>query len=210
MEIIEFNKNIKIYKSNLIPTAHKKDLLKKINKVITDDKNGNYTGGFTYSREHIEINEIIDYGINMCCNIHKKYVNIEPDIKINEDLWINIVKSNNPVQQNYHFAKTDKNFYHNHDIINYTRGIFEALYTFIYYYQMPNNLNGDDGKLFFLDEESDEIFEFLPKENDIIVFKSNISHGPYSAANSTKHRIVIAGNIGFDKKHNIKKHKNLF
>ena len=38
----------------------------------------------------------------------------------------------------------------------------------------------------------------LPKENDIIIMEGRVPHVPASARKSTKDRIVIAGNVGFE------------
>jgi hypothetical protein len=61
---------------------------------------------------------------------------------------------------------------------------------------MPDNLDGDDGVLFVKGLE-DKIYSYLPKEGEIVIMDGNIYHVPNSAPNSTKDRVVVAGNVGF-------------
>ena len=45
------------------------------------------------------------------------------------------------------------------------------------------------------------MLKYLPKENEVLVIKSDLSHAPIHAKNSTKNRIVLAGDfIIHDKK----------
>jgi hypothetical protein len=74
----------------------------------------------------------------------------------------------------------------------------ESNYTFTYYVQMPNNLNGNDGKLFFVDNEDNVQRMFLPEENELVIFPADVYHRPDTSINSTIDRIVIAGNVLFD------------
>jgi hypothetical protein len=62
---------------------------------------------------------------------------------------------------------------------------------------MPNNLKGDDGVLYIEGIEK-KLYKILPKEDELIIFNADIPHGPNSAYNSTKDRIVLAGNVGFE------------
>jgi hypothetical protein len=62
---------------------------------------------------------------------------------------------------------------------------------------MPDNLEGNDGVLYIQGKDG-IIYNILPKENDIIIMQGKVSHVPASASKSTKDRIVIAGNVGFE------------
>jgi ectoine hydroxylase-related dioxygenase (phytanoyl-CoA dioxygenase family) len=57
---------------------------------------------------------------------------------------------------------------------------------------MPNNLVGDDGKLFFkLDDNT--IHSILPENGDLLIFPTTLLHTPMTNTNSDIERIVFAG-----------------
>ena len=86
---------------------------------------------------------------------------------------------------------------HVHTEINERTNSFKPYYTWVYYVQMPNNLEGDDGVL-FIEDSNKKLHKFLPEEDELIIFDANIPHGPNSSYKSDKDRIVIAGNVGFE------------
>jgi hypothetical protein len=125
---------------------------------------------------------ITDFVVDLCKEIYNEetfgYL-IHPWIAISKNdrtkiLWHKHIHFAPP----YHFIETD--------------------FTFTYYLQMPNNLNGDDGKLLFKTDDG-EIYKFLPEENDIFIFPPNLSHVVEWNRESTKDRVVIASNITFAK-----------
>jgi hypothetical protein len=63
---------------------------------------------------------------------------------------------------------------------------------------MPNNLNENDGKLFFLNQKDNVEMMFLPEENELVIFPADLYHRPETSIYSDIDRIVIAGNILFD------------
>ena len=63
----------------------------------------------------------------------------------------------------------------------------------VLYVQMPNNLQNNDGVLFY--KLNDEIKEILPKEGEVIVMDSKVSHVPNIAPLSTIDRIILGMNI---------------
>ena len=88
-----------------------------------------------------------------------------------------------------------KTGYHNH--IGEGNDIFiKELpeWTIIYYAQMPNNLKGDEGALYFKTKKGEEVL-VLPKENQILLFKADILHKPQVFKNSTKKRVAFACNV---------------
>ena len=70
---------------------------------------------------------------------------------------------------------------------------------------MPDNLSNLDGVL-LIEGENKKIYNILPEEDDLIIFDARLPHTPKAAFNSTKDRIVLAGNVGFEF---IKKQKSL-
>jgi len=116
------------------------------------------------------------------------------------DDWVFISDNNNKLSS-----------YHNHIGIGNDEFIRELPeWTLIYYAQMPNNLKGDDGVLYFKTKKGEKV-SILPKENQVILFNTDILHRPQIFTNSTKKRIAYACNITIlnrDKTYN-KKHKTL-
>jgi hypothetical protein len=146
-----------------------------------------------------KLDEIVQIGINQSKKLYE-----EKDIyynKINTEAWVNIVRSKNPVQENFKYG--DK--YHTHTKIQKKLGRFFPHYTYVYYIQMPNVMNEEDGVLYFLGENKKEYW-IRPEEDDLIIMQGDVPHAPNNAPNSTIDRIVIAGNVGFDL---IKKNKTI-
>ena len=81
-------------------------------------------------------------------------------------------------------------------------------WSFVYYVQMPDNLNNQEGKILFRTNEGIEV-SYLPQVGDLILFPANLSHKPELNRNSDIERIVYAGglamlnyNIEYDSKKN--------
>lgn len=88
--------------------------------------------------------------------------------------------------------------YHAHKFVDAKQniGVLNE-WNFCFYLLMPNNLTGDEGKLFFMDENEIE-HSLLPKEGDIIIFPANLKHKPKLSPNSETERISMCGNIAFN------------
>ena len=67
-------------------------------------------------------------------------------------------------------------------------------WSIVYYAEMPNNLQGKDGFLYFLTKDGKEV-SMLPVESQVIMFPSNVKHKPELNKNSTNKRVVYAVNI---------------
>ena len=81
-------------------------------------------------------------------------------------------------------------------------------WSFVYYVQMPDNLNEQEGKILFRTNEGVEV-SYLPQVGDLILFPANLLHKPELNRNSDIERIVYAGglamldyNIEYDSKKN--------
>jgi hypothetical protein len=215
MEKIYFDEKTYIWKDVFDITHIKNDVLKEciqiINYMEKHISTDNY-GLFNKRKKNIDINEkfeiytkideILNAGINACTllfnqNVGKRYN------KINIDGWINIVRATNPKQPGFEIK--DNIVMHSHTDLNQKTNSFVPTYTYVHYIQMPDNLEGNDGVL-YLEGKDGIIHNILPKENDIIIMNGNLPHTPNTARKSTKDRIVIAGNVGFEC---IKKNKTL-
>ena len=67
-------------------------------------------------------------------------------------------------------------------------------WTWVYYVTMPNTLEGDDGRIYFYDENGEEE-SFLPEAGDLIIFPAHLNHLPKTAKKSNISRRIIGGII---------------
>ena len=95
--------------------------------------------------------------------------------------------------------------YHIHTELSKLHGAFIPYYTWVYYIQMPDVMQGEDGVLYFKGKDNIEYW-IRPEEDDLIIMEGWMPHSPNSAPNSTIDRVVLAGNVGFEM---IKKEKTL-
>ena len=86
---------------------------------------------------------------------------------------------------------------------------FDSTFVTTYYLQMPNNLEGDDGYIYFKTKDEKE-FGFLPKEDEIIIFPADLEHNVRLNKKSTIPRICIASNYMYFNYKDAKLNKTLF
>jgi hypothetical protein len=204
MEKIYFDDTTYIWKTKLNRVNDKVLFLEEANYIVDSkskfDKDDAYLykTGWNNNLDFIgdfkietKLDEIVQIGINQSKKLYE-----EKDIyynKINTEAWVNIVRSKNPVQENFNYG--DK--YHTHTKIQKKLGGFFPHYTYVYYIQMPNVMNEEDGVLYFLGENKKEYW-IRPEEDDLIIMEGDMPHEPNNAPNSTLDRIVLAGNVGFE------------
>lgn len=70
-------------------------------------------------------------------------------------------------------------------------------YTFTFYLQTTDEINGDEGCIVFEDENKQR-YKFLPQVGDIFIFPADIRHTAIPTPNSGKKRIVYAGSFCID------------
>ena len=216
MEKLYFDETTYIWKTKLNRVVDKSILLDET-KLVIESSTKNITDGFGYKMEWNEninfdgsiniktkLDEIIQIGIDKCKEIYKEK-NITHN-KINMEAWVNMVRSINPFQIKFkHEELNGVNKYHIHTDINKTNKQFIPHYTWVYYIQMPDVMDADDGVLYFRGKNKKE-YLIRPEEDDLIIMEADMPHAPNNAPNSTINRIVIAGNVGFDY---IKKEKSI-
>ena len=205
MEKIIIDDKISIYKTYLDISEYKNSVLKECytimnsNPYIKQDnfsilevrEDPNFNGEFEVKTN---IDKIINFGIKSCIELYVKNVNKEYN-QINTDSWVNVVRSDTPRQSTY--RNKDKIITHTHTDLNKRMKSFTPNLTYVYYIQMPNNLVDKDGVL-YIEGENGVIYDILPNEGDLIIMNSDLPHVPATAHGSTKDRIVIAGNVGFE------------
>jgi hypothetical protein len=216
MEKLYFDDSTYIWKIKLNKLSDKDTLLKEANFVIESQPDIK-TDGFGYKKEwnnninftgeitiETKMDEIIQMGIDYCKDLYKER-NVVYN-KINTDAWVNVVRSTNPVQIQFkHEELKGVDKFHVHTDINKEMKSFIPHYTYVYYVQMPDVMNGEDGVLYFRGKNNKEYW-IRPEEDDLIIMEADMPHSPNNAPNSTIDRIVVAGNVGFDY---IKKEKSL-
>jgi len=200
---IHFDDTTYIWKSKLNIIKDRSLFLKEAYSLIKSMPNVK-TDGFAYKREWTEnldfmgdfkiekkLDEIVQIGVNEC----KKLYNEKNVVynKVNTEAWINVVRSKDPVQTKYSNGKK----YHIHTEINKEQKEFAPHYTYVYYIQMPDIMEDEDGVLYFKGDDEKEYW-IRPEEDDLIIMNANMPHHPNSAPKSTLDRIVMSGNVGFE------------
>ena len=84
--------------------------------------------------------------------------------------------------------------WHTHSKLDGGRTQLKTDYTFVFYVQIPPNLENGEGDLLIKDN-NDSIHTITPKEGDIIFFSGYLWHVPTHTPTATIDRVVIAGNI---------------
>lgn len=186
MKEIYLNNNIIAYSYEYIPKSSKEDIMYRVNSIIKTQ----YwvkSDAYVFWKLPKELEDIYTFCSEKCNEISKN------NEKFELHKWISILRSN-PVQPMELDVENKEPTYHNHLEKSKTLSKKNPLYSFVYYFQMPNNLSGIDGNILFKDD-NDNVLKYLPKENEILIFNSNLSHAPIYAKNSTKNRIVFAGDF---------------
>lgn len=216
MEKLYFDEETFIWKTKLNRKENKSIFLEQAYSIIESNPDVK-TDGFGYKKEwnndldfigdfkfEIELDEVIQSGVNFCKELYKER-NLTYN-KINTDAWVNVVRSKDPVQVQFKHSEikgVDK--FHTHTEINKEMKSFTPNYTYVYYIQMPDVMDGEDGVLYFRGPNKKEYW-IRPEEDDLIIMEADMPHAPNSAPNSSVDRIVMAGNVGFEF---IKKEKSL-
>lgn len=182
-----------------IPVFSKDDILESVINMISKMTHVK-SDGFIFDTPKKEFEDIYEFCSKVCRSLCD-----ENSIEVKKVLlhkWVSVLRSN-PVQPMELDVENKEPTYHNHrDIAIRSRNIIPT-YSFVYYLQMPNNLSGIDGHILFKDYDGN-VLKYLPKENEVLVFKSDISHAPIHAKNSTHNRIVLAGDFVIDNSKDIK------
>jgi hypothetical protein len=186
MKEIYLNNNIIAYSYEYIPKSSKEDILDRVELMI---KNQHWvkSDAYMFLKCPKEFEDIYDFCSKKCNEIS----NNDKEFLLHK--WVSILRSN-PVQPMELDVENKEPTYHNHLLMAQLAGKKIPSYSFVYYFQMPNNLSGIDGNILFKDDDGN-VLKYLPKENEVLVFTSNISHAPIHAKNSTKNRIVLAGDF---------------
>lgn len=200
VEEIKLSDTLSIWKSKF-DTSNINKMIQICESVIKNLP-GVKTDGYPYYVKEMIWDRLIDFdmdneldvvkvqGINSIITLFNKPFN-----ELKTDIWVNVVRAKDPVQKNY--KESGSLIFHNHVEINERNKMPPPHYTFVCYIQMPDNLSGNDGVLFMEDVDK-KVYSVLPEEGDILIMKGDLPHVPNYASNSTKDRIVLAGNVRLD------------
>jgi hypothetical protein len=191
METILLNGEIILYKTSYISNTKQKDLIKILEKEI-EKQPLVINEAFSISLKTDGVGDIIDFGIKCCTELFKNN-----GLVYNErwaDIWINRIKNETTYQKVV--TNPEDAIYHIHTELSNDLKKFKPNYTFVYYVQMPDNLIENEGALLIKNSKGD-IYTYHPKEFDFIIMDADVPHSPMASPNSTKDRLVVAGNIGF-------------
>jgi hypothetical protein len=180
MKKIELNKTTKIYIANIInynKDVLKKELYKNFEFGQESEKDGLMISG---EQSILLINsEEINNVKNQCIRHIQSIENLSNQVYYTKN-WIYINDN-----------KTKNTFYHDH-IKNKVVSFLKNEWVYTFYLQIPNNLNGDEGYLFFKTNDGVE-HKLLPNEGEVIIFPADLLHRPELSPNSTQERIVLGG-----------------
>lgn len=215
MEKIYFDDDTFIWKTKLNLVEFKNEIVLEATKIIESLPNVK-TDGFGYKKEsknldfignitiENKLDVIVQSGIDRCKELYTENGNMFN--RINIDSWVNVVRSIDPVQVQFkHNEIKGVDKFHVHTEINKRMESFVPTYTYVYYIQMPDVMEGEDGVLYFRGQHKKEYW-IRPEEDDLIIMPGDMPHTPNNAPKSTIDRIVMAGNVGFEF---IKKEKSL-
>lgn len=204
IEKIIFDDETYIWKTKL-DFLHKKDLIMSQVKNIIESKPQVKMDNYGYKQEfqslsfdgilNIEndLDKIINKGIELCKSLYFDSYN-----KINMDSWVNIVRSVEPKQINFKYIENSKiDKYHVHVDIQKNMNMFYPNFTWVYYIQMPDVMENEDGVLYIKGKNEKEYY-IKPEEDDLIIMYGWLPHSPNNAPKAKTDRIVMAGNVGFE------------
>ena len=196
-EIIKF-KNHKIYKVK-VDELNNDELLNEIKKVNTyiigenEITNTKGTGPGIQIQTAVIENEIIQKSRKLFLNYCDDLFNhLNPERKKLATIRIDWIFISKP--------KNEESNYHNHTKFTGASSFdnMNAEYTYTYYVQMPNNLEGNDGVLYFKENLEDvEEFTILPEQGYLYFFDAKLWHRPEISKSSKLDRIVMASNFGW-------------
>lgn len=197
MKEMKLNEDISIYRNN-IKFDFIDDLIKElnINLLINTTTNNSEYSKTKVTAPGIQSNLIIDSKnittLKMTCvDMIKMVGNYNESNPYYTRTWVYISNNKNTTSGWHTHHKPSSE-----DLVK----IKDFTWTFTYYLQMPDNLTGDDGYLFFKTPNG-EISKVLPEVGDLFIFPASLEHRPGLNEKSVKDRIVYAGNfidIDFD------------
>ena len=200
---IKLDGDVMAFSFEYVPTFSKEIILASVSKLISEMPHIK-SDGYIFRNIKEEFKDIYSFCSERCKDLAIK--NSITYKTFNLHKWVSVLRSE-PVQPMELDVENKEPTYHNHKEIAERSGNTIPLYSFVYYLQMPDNISGIDGHILFKSKEGN-VLKYLPKENEVLIFSSDLPHAPIHAKNSTKNRIVLAGDFVVDNK-TVKNNKTL-
>ena len=181
-----------------------------MNKIVLSDKFSIYKGSYDWKYSKEEFLKLIQFNEEnvVKTNVNSSWIEIEAPCftDVNNKLYsfiesiedkeiINHAKHNWIYTQRKDF---DMEWMHQHIFVHPpNRSKILSDYTFTFYVQTTNEIQGDEGCIVFEDENKKR-HKFLPQEGDLFLFSGELRHTAMPTPNSSKDRIVYAGSLCID------------
>jgi hypothetical protein len=182
--------DVVVFSFDYTPIVSKEKMLESVSKLISEMTYVK-SDGYRFNKMIEEFKDTYHFCSERCKELAIKNLITCDTFTLHK--WISVLRSK-PVQPMELDVENKEPTYHNHKEIAEGEGNTLPLYSFVYYLQMPNNLSGIDGHILFKNKNG-EVLKYLPKENEVLIFKSDLSHAPIHAKNSTVNRIVLSGDF---------------
>lgn len=181
MKPVVLSKKFTIYRGDFFGKYSRKALLDLVNinkdYAIADNSNSVW----------IEIESPIIEEVNRFVKLHITSITGKPFLNYAKHNWVYTQKRNFNLE-----------WMHQHIFVHPPkRSKILTDYTFTYYLQTTDQIEGDEGCIVFEDENKKR-HKFLPKEGEIFIFPGDIRHTAIPTPNSDKERIVFAGSFCID------------
>jgi len=89
------------------------------------------------------------------------------------------------------------NWMHTHKyIFSSNKTSLKTQYTFVFYIQIPKDLEGGEGNIIFKTEDK-KLFSYTPSENDVLIFSGDLEHMAVPNQSAIEDRLVYASNLSF-------------
>lgn len=184
-----------IYKTKFKSKFEKEQLIKRIeeNKNLLFNSNDKNDNSIIFFLECEEFKTIDDFAINF----YKNLKNIKTDYYAKSSWIYTQIKEFN------------MNWMHTHNyLVSSNKTDLKTQITFVYYIQIPNKINGNEGDIIFK-TENNKFYKYTPTENDILFFSGDLQHMAVPTPNGEIDRLVYASNLNFDFNYKIDKNKRI-
>jgi hypothetical protein len=193
MNEIKIEENVSIFVKNLDLGIELKDLVGDLmlNVVLNQKTKGSLNPNVPQDKRTPGVQSdvlIKSKNISLVTNTSveeiKKIAGLDNKYPYYEHNWVYISTSGNKMQGWHKHEFNKKNDINRRKID----------WTYVFYAQIPNNLEGDDGYILFRGSDG-KITKILPNPGDLVIFPSTLDHMPNINPKSTIDRVVLCGNF---------------
>ena len=193
MNEIKIEENVSIFVKNLDLGIDLKNLIGDlmINVVLNKKTTGSLNPQVIQDRSKPGVqsniiikSENISLVTSACIRELKKIIGVDNKYPYYEENWVYISTAGNKMSG-----------WHKHEFTKVSDIKLNKIeWTYVFYVQIPNNLEGDEGYIMFKGSDG-KITKMLPNPGDLVIFPSTLDHMPNINPKSTVDRIVLGGNF---------------